>query len=1551
MAMMPRKLTPELVTAAYRLGIDPDGGPVWTRVSWIPEQFLKAPLPPHWTKHATQDGQWYYYNAQTAQSEWVHPLTEAYRTLAKRCQRTPNIAAHLEHQFPAMRRYCDAHAHGWWVLQALATGDAMATASATEVNDMCKFMGVDPLSEPHVLWLPQLALSCPLPKGWFEARDAAGRPYFYDEGGASTYEHPLDALFAAVLAGERERLRTRRERQAGARGADGRVNLTQLRLAHEEQLGRWLLFRGPGAYDPSSRDPEPHVFVNIATGETTQYCPSVAGRDEAAVRLQRAWRRHVERRSRARRAALLIQAAVRSFIARRKLFALRVARRRDMRALREKEREVRMHHSARVIQRAWWAHRRYRAERFDWAVVTVQKHVRGYIARNSYQHAVLQERKRQGMAARSAAARELQRAVRGWLARRVRARHLHSVDRERRRQDAAVMIQKHFRGHVVRSAYVRRRAAVTIQRYARGWLVRRRHGKHSRKSADEKQTIRERADKKLRTKLLEAQQARELAEAEARGEGAPSAGGLRMSPFGDGGGSDEEGEFLDDEMQQLRAARARTALASAGNSARNGAEWQLSSDAVASPVTADAIFDALSTPEKRARSKSAARRRTNESSKHGTDSRAGTATSSNYKMEEMMRDVLGTPGSRPPGSAGEGEATPAQAAGGRGDPQQPPGTSGSIMGTARKERMRAGRDLQVQVSGVGASHRHRGPLDGDAEFVGSPSGAEAVVLHQAGRSVAAAEAANSSREYRAFQEAVTPRRGGARGFGAEGEEGEEEDGGARRGVGRRRRRRRVGGEDDDGGSLSSLGDEEDAGSADGSGPIVGFDDGARRDVHTPGGRGVRGGGEAGERDGGEYVYDDEGEDGWDESGGFGTTRSWDLDEQDEEVWQKVYQDFLSGMASKIQASWRAVLQVRRFRKLVAYYREHRRRRQTLNGILVEAKRAASRPASVTEGDAEGSEAADDDRPHAAQPAAASGTPPLPTAVRAMRFLERSPASVVADVRSKIAKLHPVPRGPSKKWADAISLPSDEEVHATTVLQAIARGWKVRRTLREAKDLRAARLANMIRFERVYRWVYKIPPLPLVETPPKAAASPSTAAPSADGVARANGPAIRADYCYVLSKCAHMEELTPGVAYPLASEHAVNARLRRRADRLVASATAKRGRREELVAQLRVAYEVCGVGREKWMRIAKKGEDCWLSDDSLAALEAEVAAVKAAAAEGPGAAQAAKRATALVNKIWHRCRVCKEWQRSSGIAPVAPSAASLDTAQHHIILLLALERALKPLLPLLAERETLLLLSRHRAVAHGVAGSARTYTEQEVSKARAAAEAGAARVPTLRDDLKKVLVKIKHFVAAIDSAAADGAAEGSAPAASSPRGMSAQAKTLLDALPVPWEEVRKMCRVPDSRQLAKEYQTVRREIAAVEDVTDPVKIRERQERQAATALEDISRGGGGAVPDVPMPEQIAAPLTDGRRGGGWATLDPYGAAREGGQSPGGVASVPGSSSLRQRAAESPHGAGQTGAVAGAATGAEAAWRTAEMSQGGGMFSPNGASRPAAAVAWS
>eukprot|EP00741_Cyanophora_paradoxa_P016916 tig00020943_g16337.t1 len=78
------------------------------------------------------------------------------------------------------------------------------------IIDHAKHLGIDPVEEPHLLWVAEESLAAPLPDGWVEHSAEGGDIFFVDEvTGTTTWTHPLDDYFRFLYAQVRERMRAK----------------------------------------------------------------------------------------------------------------------------------------------------------------------------------------------------------------------------------------------------------------------------------------------------------------------------------------------------------------------------------------------------------------------------------------------------------------------------------------------------------------------------------------------------------------------------------------------------------------------------------------------------------------------------------------------------------------------------------------------------------------------------------------------------------------------------------------------------------------------------------------------------------------------------------------------------------------------------------------------------------------------------------------------------------------------------------------------------------------------------------------------------------------------------------------------------------------------------------------------------------------------------------------------------------------------------------------------------------------------------------------------
>ncbi|KAJ0063835.1 hypothetical protein NL108_011082 [Boleophthalmus pectinirostris] len=78
--------------------------------------------------------------------------------------------------------------------------------SEQEVRDYAKEIGIDPDTEPELMWLAREGVIAPLPSGWKPCQDVTGDIYYFNfSTGQSSWEHPGDENYRNLVIQERER--------------------------------------------------------------------------------------------------------------------------------------------------------------------------------------------------------------------------------------------------------------------------------------------------------------------------------------------------------------------------------------------------------------------------------------------------------------------------------------------------------------------------------------------------------------------------------------------------------------------------------------------------------------------------------------------------------------------------------------------------------------------------------------------------------------------------------------------------------------------------------------------------------------------------------------------------------------------------------------------------------------------------------------------------------------------------------------------------------------------------------------------------------------------------------------------------------------------------------------------------------------------------------------------------------------------------------------------------------------------------------------------------
>lgn len=137
-------------------------------------------------------------------------------------------------------------------------------------------LGLDVSTDVDLLWVVQEAFNAPLPPSWSEHTDDEGRVYFFHEASnASTWEHPMDAVYRELIGLV---LRVRREATPGVEPAT--VVHGHLREVHQRALKGLENWSGPY----SSPDGGEYYYNNHLKASTWE-CPVNEWEQELTVRL------------------------------------------------------------------------------------------------------------------------------------------------------------------------------------------------------------------------------------------------------------------------------------------------------------------------------------------------------------------------------------------------------------------------------------------------------------------------------------------------------------------------------------------------------------------------------------------------------------------------------------------------------------------------------------------------------------------------------------------------------------------------------------------------------------------------------------------------------------------------------------------------------------------------------------------------------------------------------------------------------------------------------------------------------------------------------------------------------------------------------------------------------------------------------------------------------------------------------------------------------------------------------------------------------------------
>lgn len=83
-----------------------------------------------------------------------------------------------------------------------------------ELFDYARTIDIDPINEPHLMWIAREGISAPLPKNWKPCQDQHENIYYFNfANGDSVWDHPCDEHYKKLVQSERKKWRFMKESQ------------------------------------------------------------------------------------------------------------------------------------------------------------------------------------------------------------------------------------------------------------------------------------------------------------------------------------------------------------------------------------------------------------------------------------------------------------------------------------------------------------------------------------------------------------------------------------------------------------------------------------------------------------------------------------------------------------------------------------------------------------------------------------------------------------------------------------------------------------------------------------------------------------------------------------------------------------------------------------------------------------------------------------------------------------------------------------------------------------------------------------------------------------------------------------------------------------------------------------------------------------------------------------------------------------------------------------------------------------------------------------------
>lgn len=132
--------------------------------------------------------------------------------------------------------------------------------SEQEFKEYAREIGIDPDTEPELLWLAREGIVAPLPPEWKPCQDVTGDIYYFNfSSGQSTWDHPCDEHYRRLVAQERERLQL----AAAAGGTGAKKDKDKKKKKEKKEKKKKETLKTPGALT-SALGPLPSPLGSLA---------------------------------------------------------------------------------------------------------------------------------------------------------------------------------------------------------------------------------------------------------------------------------------------------------------------------------------------------------------------------------------------------------------------------------------------------------------------------------------------------------------------------------------------------------------------------------------------------------------------------------------------------------------------------------------------------------------------------------------------------------------------------------------------------------------------------------------------------------------------------------------------------------------------------------------------------------------------------------------------------------------------------------------------------------------------------------------------------------------------------------------------------------------------------------------------------------------------------------------------------------------------------------------------------------------------------------------